>query len=150
MLYGGIEERTRKAKRGTLTPVWNQSFKLCAPRSLDAGNSLLAVAGASRLLRFVTPCARGRSVLTGSPTAVRFELRSAGLLKGSLVRPTSRGPRFCYSGVKAVGELYSEVEQQTPGGVQVGAADMSVERAMHSTLEEVCIALLGKARQHLA
>ncbi|KAK9843700.1 hypothetical protein WJX81_002938 [Elliptochloris bilobata] len=78
VLYGGVEERTRKAKRGTPTPVWNQSFKL--------------------------------SVLTGSPTTVRFELRSAGLLKGGLI----------------------------------GAADLSVERVMHSGLEEVCIALLGK------
>lgn len=28
--------------------------------------------------------------------------------------------------------------------MQVGAADFSVERAMRSGLEEVCIALLGK------
>lgn len=112
MLYGGIEERTRKAKRGTLTPVWNQSFKLCAPPSLETVNTPLAVVDGDGLLCFVTPCACGRSVLTGSPTAVRFELRSAGLLKGSLVRATPRDTRMCDSGIKAVGELCSELGQQ--------------------------------------
>lgn len=33
VFYGGVEERTRKAKRGTTAPVWNHSVKLCVPSS---------------------------------------------------------------------------------------------------------------------